>query len=187
MAWVISLWWTKVLARSWGTRTGATGLFNAQSTTFDNLSLETLLGGISLFGSDHFDEAEATRLLGMGIKHNLTFFDVAILLEETGNFGFGETRMDTGDEKVGSGVDSAIILRRTTLILRRTAVINMTIPVWRCRSTRTTSGTVVATSGARRCTALTLITRSLVFVTSSILVFVIHGGHGEIVVSCRKG
>jgi len=118
-----SLWWTKVLARSWGTRTGATGLLNAQSTTFDNLSLETLLGGISLFGSDHFDEAEATRLLGMGIKHNLTFFDVAILLEETGNFGFGETRMDTGDEKVGSGVDSAIILRRTTLILRRTAVL----------------------------------------------------------------
>jgi len=85
-----------------------------------NLTLKTFLGSISLLGSDHLHETKATRLLGMGIKHDLALLNIAVFLEETGNFNFSETRMDTGDEEVGAWVDSTIILRWTTIVLGRT-------------------------------------------------------------------
>jgi hypothetical protein len=115
-----SLWWTKVLARGWGTRAGTTSLLDAQGSTFNDLTLKTILGSISLLSSDHLDEAKATRLLGMGIKHDLAFLNIAVFLEETSDLLLGETRVDTGDEEVGAWVDCAVILGRATLILGRT-------------------------------------------------------------------
>jgi hypothetical protein len=115
-----SLRWTKVLARGWGTRTGTTSLLDAQGTTFNNLTLKTILGGIGLLGGHHLDEAKATRLLGVGIKHDLALLDITIFLEETSDLLFGQARVDTGDEKIGAWVHCTVVLGRATLVLDRT-------------------------------------------------------------------
>ena len=115
-----SLRWTKVLARGWGTGAGTTSLLDAQGSALNNLTLKSLLCGISLISSDHLDETEATRLLGMGIKHNLALLDVAVFLEETGDFLFGKARVNTSDEEVGARVDGTVILGRATFALGRT-------------------------------------------------------------------
>jgi hypothetical protein len=116
-----SLRWTKVLARGWGTRTGTTSFLDAQGTTLDNLTLKTILGGIGLLGGHHLDEAKATRLLSVGIKHDLALLNITVFLEETGNLLLGKARVDTGDEEVGAWVDCTVILGRATLVLGRTA------------------------------------------------------------------
>jgi hypothetical protein len=56
----------------------------------------------------------------MGIEHNLTLLDVAILLKETSDLLFREARMDTSDKEVGSRVDGSIIRGWATIILGRT-------------------------------------------------------------------
>lgn len=116
-----SLRWTKVLARGWGTRTGTTSLLDAQGTAFDNLTLKTVLGSISLLSGHHLDEAKATRLLGVGIKHDLALLDITVFLEETSDLLLGQARVDTGDEEVGAWVDCTIILGRATLALDGTS------------------------------------------------------------------
>ncbi len=115
-----SLWWTKVLARGWGTWAGTTSLLDAQGSTLNNLTLKTILSGIGLLSSDHLDEAEATRLFGVGIKHDLTLLDITVFLKETSDLLLGKARVNASDEEVGAWVDSTIILRRAALILRRT-------------------------------------------------------------------
>jgi hypothetical protein len=112
-----SLRWTKVLARGWGARSGAASLLNAQSATLNDLTLKTILGGISLLSGHHLDEAKATRLLGVGIKHDLALLDITVFLEETGDLLLGKARVNTGDEEVGAWVDCAIILGRATIVL----------------------------------------------------------------------
>ena len=116
-----SLWWAKVFAWGRSTWAGTTSLLNAQGAAFDNLALKTFLGGISLLGSDHFDETKTTRLLGMWVKHDLALLNITIFLEETSDLCLGETRMNTGNEEVGAWVDCAIVLR-STVALRRTTV-----------------------------------------------------------------
>ena len=117
-----SLRWTKVLARGWGTRTGTTSLLDAQGSALNDLTLKTILGGISLLRSDHLDETKTARLLRMGIKHDLALLDITVFLEETGDFLLGKARVDTSDEEVGARVDSTIILRSATITLGRTTV-----------------------------------------------------------------
>jgi hypothetical protein len=174
---IFSLWWTEVLARGWGTRSGATSLLDAQGATLDNLTLKTLLGGISLISSDHLYETETTRLLGMGVKHDLALLNITVFLEETSNLLLRQTRMDTGDEQVGTWVDGAIILRSTTITLGRTTRLDMAVAVGRGRSTGSTSRAVVTTGWSRGCAAVTLVTGSLVILTSAVLVLVIHRSH----------
>jgi hypothetical protein len=48
----------------------------------------------------------------VGVKHDLALLDLTVLLEQASDLGLGKTGVDTGDEKVGSGVDGAIILGR---------------------------------------------------------------------------
>jgi len=112
-----SLWWTEVLAGGWCTWAGTTSLLNAQGSTFNKLTLESLLGSISLLSSDHLHEAEATRFLGVRVKHDLALLDITVLLKETSDLGLVETRVDAGDEEVGAWVDSTVILRRRTAIV----------------------------------------------------------------------
>jgi hypothetical protein len=81
--------------------------------------LKSLLCGISLLGGDHLDETKATRLFGMGVKHDLALLDITVFLEETGDFLFGEARVNTGHKEVGSRVDRTIILRSTAISLGR--------------------------------------------------------------------
>jgi len=114
-----SLWWAKVFAWGGSAWAGTTGLLNAQGSAFNNLTLKSFLGGISLLGSDHLDETKTTRLLSVGIKHDLALLNITIFLEETGNFCLGETRMNAGNEQVGTWVDCAIILRSTTVAFGR--------------------------------------------------------------------
>lgn len=114
---------TKVLARGGRTGSGTTGLLNAESAALDDLALETILGGVGHVGSDHLDEAEATRLPGVGVLHDLALLDLAILLEEAGDLGLLETGVDAGDEEVGAGVDGTIvILVVVVVVLGRGAV-----------------------------------------------------------------
>ena len=112
-----SLGRAEVFAGGRSTRARATSLLNAQSAAFNDLALKALLGGISLLSSDHLDEAEATGLLGVGVKHDLALLDVAILLKEASNLLLGETRVDTGHKEVGSGVDGSIISGWATIVL----------------------------------------------------------------------
>jgi hypothetical protein len=116
-----SLRWTKVLARGWGTRSGTTSLLDAQGTALNDLALKTILGSIGLLSGHHLDEAKATRLLGMGVKHDLALLDVTVFLEETSDLLLRKARVDTSDEEVGAWVDCTIILRGTALALYRAA------------------------------------------------------------------
>ena len=117
-----SLGRAKVLARSGGTRASTAGLLNAQSSTLDNFTLETVLGSISLVRSDHLHEPKATRLLSMGVLHDLALLNLAILLEEAGDLSLGKLGVDTSDEEVGAGVDRTIFIPATILLSRRTVV-----------------------------------------------------------------
>lgn len=101
---------TEVLAGGRGTGTGTASLLDAESTAVNLLSLETLLGSISLVGGDHLDEAEAAGLLGVGVTHDLTLLNLAILLEEARDFRLGQARVDASDKKVGARVDGAIVI-----------------------------------------------------------------------------
>jgi len=141
--------------------------------------LKTLLGSISLVGGDHLNETEATRFTSVWITHDVALLDITIFLEKAGHFLLGKTWVDTSDEKVGAWVDSTIILSawRTTVLLGSTVIPSTS--VWGSRSARATSRALIATSWARRCTTITLVTWSLIFVTSAVLVFVIHGSHDD--------
>ena len=130
-----SLWWAKVFSRCRSAWSGTTGLLNAQCSAFDNLTLKSLLGSISLLSSDHLYETETTGLLGMGVKHDLALFNIAIFLEETGDLCLGKTGMNSGDEQVGTWVDCAIILGSTTVVLGRATIIKSEgekLIEWRC-------------------------------------------------------
>jgi hypothetical protein len=115
-----SLGWTKVLARGWGTWAGTTSLLDAQGSTLNNLTLKTILGRISLLSSDHLNEAEATRLLGVGVKHDLALLDITVFLKETSDLLLRKARVNARDEEVGAWIDCTVILRRAALILGRT-------------------------------------------------------------------
>jgi hypothetical protein len=75
-----------------------------------DFTLKTFLGGIGLLGGDHLDEAEAARLLGVGIAHNVSLLDLAVLLEETRDLLLGEGRVDACDEEVGALVAAALVV-----------------------------------------------------------------------------
>lgn len=75
----------KVLARSRSARTSTAGLLNAESAAFNDFTAQTLQGSVGHVGGDHLHEAEAARLAGMGILHDLALLDLAVLLEKAGN------------------------------------------------------------------------------------------------------
>jgi hypothetical protein len=75
-----------------------------------DFTLKTLLGGVSLVGCDHLDEAEATGLLCVRIAHDVALLYLAVLLEETRDFFLGERGMDAGDEEVGARVAAVVIV-----------------------------------------------------------------------------
>ena len=75
-----------------------------------NFSLQSLLGIIGLLSSNHLDEAEAARLLGVGVAHDVALLDIAILLEETRDFVLSESRVNAGDKQVGARVAALVII-----------------------------------------------------------------------------
>lgn len=97
---------------AWGRSTGTAtaSLLNAEGAALDDLALQAFLGRVGLFSSGHVYEAEATRLLGVRVHHDRAVVDIAVLLEQTRNVGFSQTRVDAGDKQVGAGVDGALFI-----------------------------------------------------------------------------
>lgn len=116
-----SLGGAKVFAGSRSARTGTAGLLDAERAAVDGLALETVLGSVGLVGCDHFDETEATRLLAVGVAHDLALLDLAVLLEHARHLGLGQTGVDTGHEEVRAGVNCTVIIdiagARATVVL----------------------------------------------------------------------
>ena len=108
-----SLGGAKVLARSGSTGASATSLLDAQSATLDDFALHTILGSIGLVGRDHLDKTESTRLLGVGVLHDLALLNLAILLKKARNLCLGESGVNASDEEVGARVDGSIVIITT--------------------------------------------------------------------------
>lgn len=108
-----SLRGTKVFARSRSSGSAATSLLDAQGSALKDFTLQALLGAIGLLQSGHLDESESTRLLGVGIKHDLALLDLTVLGEKTSHIVLGEARVDAGDKQVRTGVSSTRVNGRT--------------------------------------------------------------------------
>lgn len=106
---------SKVLSGSWSTWSASASLLNAQGTTFVDLTLESVLGGIGLVALGKVDEAEATRLLGVWVQHDVALDDFTVLAKETGDVLLSELWVDAGDEKIGAGVSGVDLFRRWVL------------------------------------------------------------------------
>src|SRR5262249_45680642 len=98
-----------VLARGGCARAATAGLFNAQRAGFVHLTLETFTSGISSLGGDHLDEPKATRVTRGAVGPDVALLDLSIFLEKTSHVNFSETRVNAGDEEVGSRVGSEIV------------------------------------------------------------------------------
>jgi hypothetical protein len=163
----VTLGRSKVFARSRSSGAATTSLLNAQSTALDNLALQALLGSISLLGSDHLDEAEATRFLGVRVQHDRAVLDIAVLLEQTGDIGLGQTRVDTGDEKVRAGVDGTFFIIVGLPGIDGSTVIGTPVG-------RTAASTIAPRLIARRSTAVASEARLVVVATVLVIVFSRH-------------
>jgi hypothetical protein len=112
---------TKVFAGCRSTGTGAASLLNAQGATLNDFALKSLLGSVSLFGSDHVHKAKSTRLLGVGVKHDRAVVNIAVLLKQTRDVGLGQTWVDASDKEVGTAVEGTFILLLDRLASQRSS------------------------------------------------------------------
>jgi hypothetical protein len=107
----------EVLARSRGARADTASLLDVQGAALDDLTAQTLDGGISHVRGDHLDETEAARLARVGVLHDLALLDLAVLLEEAGDLGLLDARVDAGDEEVGARVEGALVVLAAAIVL----------------------------------------------------------------------
>jgi hypothetical protein len=75
-----------------------------------DFTLKTLFGRISLLRGNHLDEAEAARLLCVGVAHNVALLNLAVLFEETRDLFLGKRGVNARDEEVGALVAALIFL-----------------------------------------------------------------------------
>jgi hypothetical protein len=81
--------------------------------------LQTLLGSISLLSSNHLDETETTRFLGVGVNHDGAVLNITVFLKKTGDVGFSQTGVDASDEEVGAGILGALLIVEGLAGIRR--------------------------------------------------------------------
>jgi hypothetical protein len=93
-------------------------------------ALETLLGSVSLVGSHHLDETEATRLLAVRVTHDVAFLDFAILLEQSSDFFFGKAGVNSGHEEVRAGVAGSVFGVSSTRLRRWATVYNVSSTIF---------------------------------------------------------
>ena len=79
--------------------------------------METVLGCIGLIGSYHFDEAESTGLVSVGVLHDGAPFHFTVFFEHSRDIAFIETRMDAGYEQVRAWITRTFII--TIAVARR--------------------------------------------------------------------
>lgn len=177
---VVSLRGTEVFSRGWSPRSSTASLFNAQSTALIDLTLETTLGGISLFTGNHLNETEAARLASVGIAHNAASLDVSVLFKEATDLLFSEAGVNAGDEEVRAGVGGVFFILIIARSWRRTTVVTRGR---RCAANSAVS-VAVRSWGARSLAWV----RRLVVVAAALVVFVLHGGHvDEYKICLRRG
>lgn len=131
-----SLGRAKVFARSGGTGSSTASLLDAQSSAFYDLALETVLGSVGFLRSDHLDESKTSRLLGVGVSHDLTLLDLAVLFKDSSNFLFSKLGVNASDKEVRAGVDSGVIVIAAAAATTTTsvaAVIILDAAKWRVR------------------------------------------------------
>lgn len=172
----LSLGRSKVLAGCRGTRTGSACLLDAQGTALNLLALQALLSGLGLIGCDHLDKAKSTRLLCVGVAHDLAFFNVAILLEHLGDLSFGQLGVDAGNEKVGARVDSTVVV-----VTRSRYVLHVAVAMTTGRGGATAATLIVVTRSRRGASVVALVSRSLIFVSVAIGSLVIHRSGSHVV------
>lgn len=116
-----SLRGAEVFAGSGSAGTSTASLLDAQGAAINDLALKTILGSVGLVGSDHLDEAEAARLLAVGVAHDLALLDLAVLLEHAGDLSLSKAGVDARHEEVRAGVNCAVIIvvdrTRTAVVL----------------------------------------------------------------------
>jgi len=154
--------------------------------------LKALLGSISLLESRHLDETEPTRLLGVGVKHNLALLDFSVFGKETHNVVLGKTWVDTSHKEVGTGVSSSIrgatiaaavaatvrrvghvIASRTTIITLSTGTITHSA-YRRGAAVAVPPGRRLAPTGRHGAVIPSILVARLTVVVTAPLVFVIH-------------
>jgi hypothetical protein len=129
-----------------------------------------------LFRGYHLNKAEATGLLGVRVSHNLALFDITIFLKHLGHLGLGELGVDASDEKVRSGVDSAIVVVPGCGSILHGAVV---VAAW--GGGAATTAVILVTEGTRRGAAVvTLVARSFVFVAVAIGGLVVHSSSSHL-------
>lgn len=143
--------------------------------------MQRFFGGVSLIGGDHLDEAEATALPSVWVLHDVALFDLTILLEEAGNFFFAQSRVDTGDEEVGSWVSRAGLVI-VVAALAWWATISSAI----LRLVANTNIAIAVSIWARRAGALTRRVVALVFVSALVSVVGVQIGHGGASFNARR-
>jgi len=116
---------TKVLARSRRARADTAGLLDVEGATLDDLTAQALHGSVGHLGGDHLDEAETTRLAGVGVPHDLALFNLAVFLEKTSDLRLLQARVDASNEEVGAGVGGAILLLVALIILDGCTVVEL--------------------------------------------------------------
>ena len=75
-----------------------------------DLSLKPLLRCVSLLRGDHLDETEATRLLCVGVAHDVALLDFTIFLKETCDLVLANAGIAPSDEEVGARVTALIVI-----------------------------------------------------------------------------
>ena len=86
------------------TRSSATGCFDRQNATIAFFSAEAVLGCLSFFCCDHFDESESARFLGVWIDHDVDSFNCAVFAEHFLQLFLGQSGSNTTDKEVRSFV-----------------------------------------------------------------------------------
>lgn len=100
----------EILARRGSARARATSLLNAQGPALVYFTLEAFFSSISLFGGNHLDETKSARLAGVRVAHDVALLNFTIFLKEARNLLFGQVRVYSGHEKVGSRVTGGLLV-----------------------------------------------------------------------------
>lgn len=142
-----------------------------------NLTLEALLGSVSLVRGDHLDEAEAARLLRVRVTHDVALLHLAILLEQALDLLLAEARVDASYEEIGAWVAAVVVStvwRRATSLLSAAAwihhvSIDQVLPAVAIvgRSAASARIVQVATVTARRTAAVAVVASRLVYASVS--------------------
>jgi len=72
----------------------------------------------------------------MRVPHNIAFFDLAILLEQSGDFFLGKAGVDTSHEQIGTRIARSIVFLRTAVCLLVAAVCQRRLQVAVGRTTK---------------------------------------------------